>query len=606
MENFRKVLVYIIPYKGRLGLNISFNLLSVIFGLFSLNMLIPFVSILFNTHEDVYELVPLKLNFQAIINNFYYYLNLLTTTYGERAALIFISIIVICTSLLKNGFRYLALYHLAPVRNGVVKDIRNDIYTKTLDLPLSYYSEEKKGDIISRMTNDVYQIELGVIHSLSVAFRDPLTIMVYMGWLLLMSPVLTLFVLVMLPIAGFIIGRIARTLKPTALVSQSKLGMILSVMEETLTGLRIIKAFNAEGKMQKRFFSLNNLYTKIMNKLYRRQDLASPVSEFLGTTVVIVILIFGGTLVLTGSTSLPPEAFIGYLAIFSQIIQPAKNFSKAWYNIQKGLASVERINDVLTAEVTIKDLPDAKPKSGFESEIAFSGVVFRYGETDVLRDINLVIPKGQRIALVGQSGAGKSTLVDLIPRFYDPTGGEILIDGIPIREIKIKDLRALMGNVNQDPILFNDTFFNNIAFGSENASEEDVMRAAKIANAHEFIMQTPLAYQTTVGDRGSKMSGGQRQRVSIARAILNNPPILILDEATSSLDTESEQLVQEALLNVMKNRTSIVIAHRLSTIVHADLICVMHEGRIVETGTHKELLEKEGIYKKLHGLQMFA
>lgn len=606
MESFKKVLIYIIPYKGRLVLNILFNLLSVIFGLFSLNMLIPFVSILFNTHEDVYDLEPLRLNFQAIINNFYYYLNLLITTYGERAALVAISIIVVLTSLLKNGFRYIALYHLAPVRNGVVRDIRNDIYTKTLNLPLSYYSEEKKGDIISRMTNDVYQIELGVVHSLSVAFRDPITIIVYMGWLLLMSPVLTLFVLVLLPMAGLIIGRIARTLKPTALSSQSKLGMILSVMEETLSGLRIIKAFNAEEKMQRRFFGLNDLYTRIMNKLYRRQDLASPVSEFLGTSVVIVILIFGGTLVMSGSTALPPEAFIGYLAIFSQIIQPSKNFSKAWYNIQKGLASVERIDDVLTADISIRDLPDARPKAGFETSINLKGVHFRYGDAEVLTDINLAIPKGQRIALVGQSGAGKSTLADLIPRFYDATKGEIQVDGIPIREIRIKDLRALMGIVNQEPILFNDTFFNNIAFGSQDASDEDVIRAAKIANAHDFIMQTPLGYHSNVGDRGSKMSGGQRQRISIARAILNNPPILILDEATSSLDTASEQLVQEALLNVMQNRTSIVIAHRLSTIIHADLICVMHEGCIVEKGTHDELLGKDGIYKKLHGLQMFS
>lgn len=606
MQNFRKIVNYIIPYWTRLALNVLFNLLSVIFGLFSLNMVIPFVGLLFRSHHEAYELMPMRLDFEVLINNFYYYMNLLTTQYGEMASLIFISSIVVITSLMKNGFRYLALYHLAPVRNGVVKDIRNDIYQKTLDLPLAYYSQGRKGDIISRMTNDVHQIEIGIVQSLSVAFRDPITVIVYMAWLLLMSPTLTLFVFLLLPIAGFIIGRIARTLKPTALKGQSKLGMILSVMEETLTGLRIVKAFNAEDKMQKRFHSLNSLYARIMNKLYRRQDLASPVSEFLGTTVVIFILVFGGSMVITGNATLPPEAFIGYLGIFSQIIQPSKNFSRAWYNIQKGLASAERIDQVLTAEVSIKDAPDAMSKKDFDKSIGFNQVSFRYEDAYVLKDINLEIRKGRKVALVGQSGAGKSTLVDLIPRLYDVEEGEIRIDGIPIKKIAIKDLRQLMGNVNQDPILFNDTFYNNIAFGAKETTDEEVIKAAQIANAHDFIMESPLGYHTNVGDRGSKLSGGQRQRISIARAVLKNPPILILDEATSSLDTESEKLVQEALLNVMQNRTSVVIAHRLSTIIHADLICVMHEGRIVETGSHQDLLEKDGIYKKLHSLQMFS
>ncbi len=606
MHTFRKIFNYIIPYWTRLVLNVFFNLLSVIFGLFSLNMVIPFVGLLFQSHREVYELMPTQLDFEVLINNFYYYMNLLTTTYGEFASLVFISSIVIITSLLKNGFRYLALYHLAPVRNGVVRDIRNDIYQKTLVLPLAYYSQGRKGDIISRMTNDVHQIEIGIVQSLSIAFRDPITVIVYMLWLFLMSPTLTLFVLVLLPLAGFVIGRIARTLKPTALKGQSKLGTILSVMEETLTGLRVIKAFNAEEKMRKRFQSYNNLYTRIMNKLYRRQDMASPVSEFLGTTVVIFILIFGGSMVITGEATLPPEAFIGYLGIFSQIIQPSKNFSKAWYNIQKGLASAERINQVLAAEVSIKDAPDAVGKSDFSKDIVFEHVSFRYEDAYVLKDINLTIPKGQKVALVGQSGAGKSTLVDLIPRLFDLDEGQIRIDGIPIRDIRIKDLRGLMGNVNQDPILFNDTFYNNIAFAATQATEDEIVTAARIANAHDFIMEAPLGYHTNVGDRGGKLSGGQRQRISIARAVLKNPPILILDEATSSLDTESEKLVQEALMNVMQNRTSIVIAHRLSTIIHADLICVMHEGRIVETGTHQELLHKDGIYKKLHSLQMFS
>ncbi len=606
MKNFRKILSYIIPYWPRVSLNVFFNFLSVIFSLFSLTMVIPFLSILFNTDQQAYELEPLRLSIDSIKNNFYYYINLLIDNYGEVYALVFISLLVVVTSLFKNGFKYLALYHLAPVRNGVVKDIRNAIYKKTIDLPLSYHSKERKGDIISRMTNDVYQIEISVISSLAMVFRDPMTIIVYLGSLMIMSPHLTLFVLILLPIAGLVIGRIAKTLKSTALRSQNKLGMILSVMEETLSGLRIIKAFNAEDKMNQRFFSLNSFFTRVMNKMYRRQDLASPVSEFLGTMVFIIIMWYGGSLVLSGQGSLSPEGFIGYLAIFSQIIQPSKTFTQAYYNIQKGMASADRIDEVLMAEVSILEHPDARSKETFDSGITFNNVSFKYEEDYVLKNINITIKKGQKVALVGQSGAGKSTFVDLIPRFYDATHGEILIDGIPIREIKISDLRALMGNVNQDPILFNDTFFNNIAFGKTNVSEEDVIRAAKIANAHDFIIRNPLGYYTNIGDRGGKLSGGQRQRISIARAVLNNPPILILDEATSSLDTESEKLVQEALLNIMENRTSIVVAHRLSTIIHADVICVMHEGEIVEKGNHQELLERNGIYKKLHSLQMFS
>ncbi len=606
MKNFKKIILYITPYWGRVSLNVLFNFLSVIFSLFSLTMVIPFLSILFNTEQKVYELEPLRLSIDSIKNNFYYYINLLIDNYGEVYALVFISLLVVVTSLFKNGFKYLALYHLAPVRNGVVKDIRNAIYKKTIDLPLSYHSKERKGDIISRMTNDVYQIEISIISSLAMVFRDPMTIIVYLGSLMIMSPHLTLFVLILLPIAGLIIGRIAKTLKSTALRSQNKLGMILSVMEETLSGLRIIKAFNAEDKMNKRFFSLNSFFTRVMNKMYRRQDMASPVSEFLGTMVFIIIMWYGGSLVLSGEGSLSPEGFIGYLAIFSQIIQPSKTFTQAYYNIQKWMASADRIDEVLAAEITVKEEPGALPKVSFDSDITFKNVSFKYEEEYVLKNINLTIKKGQKVALVGQSGAGKSTFVDLIPRFYDATNGEILMDGTPIRKIKIKNLRALMGNVNQEPILFNDTFFNNIAFGKTNVSEEEVIRAAKIANAHDFIVRNPLGYYTNIGDRGGKLSGGQRQRISIARAVLNNPPILILDEATSSLDTESEKLVQEALLNIMENRTSIVVAHRLSTIINADVICVMHEGEIVEKGNHQELLARDGIYKKLHTLQMFS
>jgi ATP-binding cassette, subfamily B, bacterial MsbA len=606
MKNFRKILVYITPYGFRVVLNVAFNLLSALFSLFSLTMLIPFLGILFSTQPMVTELLPFRLSPEAIQNNFNYYVSLLITNYGEVYALIFISMVVVVTSLLKNGFKFLALYHLTPVRNGVAMDMRNAIYKKSIDLPLSYYSKERKGDTISRMTNDVHQVELSIISSLEMVFREPITIVIYLGSLFVMSPTLTVFVLILLPVSALIIGRIGKTLKSTALRGQGKLGMILSVMEETLGGLRVIKAFNAEEKMNRRFQSLNSFYTRIMNKMYRRQYLASPVSEFLGTMVVVVIMLYGGSMILSGNAGLSSQGFIGYLAIFSQIIHPAKSFSQAWYNIQKGMASAERIEQVLSADNLIHEQPDAIPKKDFQSDISLKNVCFGYEKALVLQDINLLIPRGKKIALVGQSGSGKSTMVDLISRFYDVSAGEISMDGIPIQHLRIKDLRALIGNVNQEPILFNDTFFNNIAFGKVGASEQDVMQAARVANAHDFITATPLGYYTNIGDRGGKLSGGQRQRISIARAILHNPPILILDEATSSLDTESEKLVAEALANVMENRTSIVIAHRLSTIIHADLICVLHEGRIVEQGNHSELIALNGYYRKLNDLQMFS
>ncbi len=606
MKNFRKILRYILPYWHRVALNVGFNLLSALFSLFSLTMIIPFLGILFSTQPMVTELLPFRLTPEAIQNNFNYYVSMLITDYGEVYALVFISMVVIVTSLFKNGFKYLALYHLTPVRNGVARDLRNAIYKKSIDLPLSYYSSERKGDTISRMTNDVHQIEISIISSLEMMFREPITIVIYVGSLFVMSPHLTLVVLILLPISGLIIGRIGKSLKSKAMKGQTRLGLILSVMEETLGGLRVIKAFNAEEKMNQRFMSLNGLYTRIMNNLYRRQYLASPVSEFLGTLVVVVIMWYGGSLVLSGSVGLSSQGFIGYLAIFSQIINPAKTFSQAYYNIQKGMASSDRIDDVLSADNQITDSPAALTKKDFRSDISFREVGFRYENTFVLKGVNLVIRKGQKVALVGQSGAGKSTLVDLIPRFYDVTEGEITLDGMSIKELRIKDLRSLIGNVNQEPILFNDTFFNNIAFGKPDASMDEVVLAAKIANAHEFISATPLGYHTNIGDRGGKLSGGQRQRISIARAVLQNPPILILDEATSSLDTESEQLVAEALSNVMKNRTSVVVAHRLSTIINADQICVMQDGQIVEQGTHKELIELSGMYRKLHDLQMFS
>ncbi len=606
MKNFLKIVQYLLPYKGKVALNVVFNLLSVVFSLFSLTMAIPFLGILFQMQPMVNEKVPFSLSLNALMHNFNYYLSRLIENYGPFYALILIGVVVVVTSLLKNGFKYFALYYLTPIRNGVVRDIRNAMYRKTTELPLSYYTRERKGDLISRMTSDVQQIEISVISSLEMVFREPVTIIVYLASLVVLSPHLTLFVMVLLPISGLVIGQIGKSLRSTALKGQSQLGIILSVMEETLSGLRVVKAFNAEEKMNRRFGDLNRKYTRVMNHLYRRNYLASPLSEFMGTTVVIIIMLYGGSMVISGNSGLSPNGFIGYLLIFSQIINPAKSFSQAYYNIQKGMASAERIDQVLGAETKITESANAVSKSSFDSEISLRNVSFKYESEPVLKNINLTIKKGQKVALVGQSGAGKSTLVDLIPRFYDTTQGEILIDGIPVTQLKTKDLRALMGNVNQDPILFNDTFYNNIAFGENEVSEKEVVKAAMIANAHEFIERTPEGYQTNIGDRGGKLSGGQRQRISIARAILKNPPILILDEATSALDTESEKLVQEALFNIMQNRTTIVVAHRLSTVINADLICVMHQGEIAEQGTHHQLLLKNGIYSKLHSLQMFS
>ncbi len=606
MDKYKKILSYIFPYKSKVGLNVFFNFLSVVFNVFSVTLIIPVLGILFETQPVVTERIPFELTSEAIQNNFYYFISSLMIRFGNVQTLIFLGLFAITTSFFKNGFKYLAMYYLAWLRNTVVKDIRNDLYKKTLKLPLSYHSNEKKGDLISRMTSDVQQIEHSIISSLEMIFREPITILVYLITLLLISPQLTLVVFILLPVSGFIIGRIGKTLRATALKGQNKLGVILSVLEETLSGMRVIKAFNAEGKMTDRFFSLNSFYTRIMTKMYRKQYLASPVSEFLGTAVVVIIIWYGGSLVLSAEGSLSPQGFIAYLLIFAQIINPAKSFSTAYYNVLKGMASADRIDDVMKAKVTIDDNPDAKNIKEFNNAIEFRNVSFRYDKEIVLNNIDLTIPKGKTIALVGQSGAGKSTLVDLIPRFWDVTAGEILIDGINIKNVKIYDLRSLMGNVSQEAILFNDNFFNNIAFGEYNVPEEDVVRAAKIANAYEFIVKTPLGFYTNIGDRGNKLSGGQRQRLSIARAVLKNPPILILDEATSALDTESEKLVQEALTNVMKNRTAIVIAHRLSTVVNADLLCVMHEGKIVERGSHAELLNQDGYYRKLHNLQMFA
>jgi ATP-binding cassette, subfamily B, bacterial MsbA len=605
MKNFLKIIRYIKPYWLYASLNIVFNILSAIFGLFSYTMIIPFLSVLFHSDKLVTQPVPFEFSTSALTHNLNYVVSTSIINFGQANTLMYISLLVVTMSLLKNSFVFLANFFITPIRTGVVRDIREKIYDKTLKLSLSFYSDARKGDIISKMTSDVQEIEASIMSSLEMLFRDPITILLYIVAMFKMSTQLTLFVMVLLPISGLIIGRIGKNLRSSSYKGQKKLGILLSIIEETLGGLRIIKAFNGEGIMTKKFKNLNYLYTRITNVIMRRRYLASPMSEFLATIVLMVILWYGGSKVLGNDSTMSSEVFIFYLVTFSQIINPAKSFSTAYYSIQKGMASSDRIDTILNAEITIKDKPDAVPVNSFNQHIQYKGVSFKY-ETDlVLKDIDLTIEKGKTIALVGKSGSGKSTLADLLPRFIDATEGEILIDGINVKDYKITDLRNLMGIVSQESILFNDSFFNNIAFGTPNASLEAVVSAAKVANAHEFIMETKNGYYTNVGDRGNKLSGGQRQRISIARAVLKNPPILILDEATSALDTESERLVQDAILNLMKNRTSIVIAHRLSTIKNSHEICVIDDGRIAERGKHEDLIALNGIYSKLHVLQTY-
>ena len=606
MKNIGNIFKFLFPYWRLATLKVVFNLFSAVCALFTVVMAIPFLGILFQNEPLVTSVPPFELTIDSLKQHFYYYFSKIIIERGEIQALIFLSGIIIFMTFLKNLFHYLALYNLAPLRNNVVKDIREKIYQKVLDLPLSFFSETRKGDVISRTTGDVQEIEVSIISSLEMIFRDPITILIYLVALFYMSVPLTLFVLIMLPFTGLIIGRIGRTLKTTSLKGQKKMGIILSLIEETLGGLRIIKAFNAEEKVKSRFESVNSFYTRVMTKMMRRRYLASPVSEFLGTTVMIVIMIYGASLVLGQQGDLTSQEFIAYLMLFYLIIAPSKSFSTAYYNVQKGLASAERVNELLNAKNHITEKEDAFSVSQFKDCIEYRNVTFKYDHHEVLKGINLKIEKGKTIALVGQSGSGKSTLADLLPRFYDVDQGEILIDGVSIKDLKIRDLRNLMGIVNQESILFNDSFFNNIAFGVDEANEDDVINAAKVANAHDFISASKHGYFTNIGDRGGKMSGGQRQRISIARAVLKNPPIMILDEATSALDTESERLVQEALTNLMKNRTSLVIAHRLSTVQFADEICVLHEGQIVERGKHDDLIKKKGMYKKLHDMQLIA
>lgn len=582
----------------------------------SFGLIIPILNILFKINDDKYEFVPwgdpgagsffqrVEHFVGALQNNFYYYTGYYVDEYGGTTTLFILAVALIIMTFIKTGVTYLSSFFLIPIRTGVVRDIRNQINDKILSLPLSFFSEERKGDIIGRMTGDVNEVENSIMSSLDMLFKNPILILVYFTTMIIISWQLTLFVLVLLPLAGFIMGQVGKTLKKRSTQAQEKWGGLMAQIEETLGGLRIIKAFNAEEKVSQRFHEGGNDLRRISNKIARRQQLAHPMSEFLGTVTIAIVLYFGGSLILNNSAGITASSFMFYLVMFYSIINPAKEFSKSAYAIQKGLASMERIDKILSAESNITD-PENPKEISFKGKIEYKGVWFKYQNNWVLQDINLMIPKGKTVALVGQSGSGKSTLVDLLPRFYDINEGSISIDDTDIRDAKVLDLRSLMGNVNQEAILFNDTFFNNISFGVKNATLEEVTEAAKIANAHDFIIATEDGYDTNIGDRGGKLSGGQRQRVSIARAILKNPQILILDEATSALDTESERLVQEALENLMKNRTTVVIAHRLSTIKSADEICVMHEGRIVERGHHDELYSLNGYYRKLCDMQQF-
>ncbi len=596
---------FVAPYRNWIVLNVIFNILGALFGAFSFLALSPILGILFGTQDLVYEKVPLELSIDSIKNNLFYLMSDIIEQRGALKALYFIGIFMIVMVFLKVGFSYLASYTMVPLRNGVVRDIRKKIYKKLLSLPIGYYSEERKGDIMARVTGDVSEIENSIMNSLEMFFKNPILITVFLVVMVSMSWSLTLFVFAMLPIAGFITGRIGRSLKKPSRKGQDKMGEVLSTIEESLSGLPIIKAFVAEKKMNKRFDTEVDEYYRVMNKLMRRRYLAHPVSEFLGTSIIIVVLWYGGNLILNSESSLAAQDFITYLVFFYSIINPAKAFSTAFYSVEKGLASMDRVDKILLAENSITNSKTAIDKNSFDSEIEFRNVSFSYDENVVLKNINLVIKKGQTVALVGKSGSGKTTIANLIPRFWDIDQGEVLIDGINVKEMKLEQLRSLLGYVSQEPVLFNDSFENNIAFGIENYNVEDVIEASKVANAHEFIATSEDGYFTNIGDSGGKLSGGQRQRLSIARAVMKNPPIMILDEATSALDTESEQLVQDALTNLMRNRTSIVIAHRLSTVKNADLICVMKKGKIVEQGTHAELLEQKGQFYKLHQAQNF-
>ena len=599
---------FVSPYKKYIGWAILLNILSAVFNVFSFTLLIPILDILFKTGENnkVYEYMEWgTAGFKDVaINNFYYYVSQMIQDNGPTTALIFLGLFLALMTLFKTSCYFASSAVMIPLRTGVVRDIRIMVYAKVMRLPMGFFSEERKGDIIARMSGDVGEVENSITSSLDMLIKSPIMIILYFITLIATSWKLTLFTVLVLRALGWLMGKVGRKLKRQSLEAQGKWSDTMSQLEETLGGLRIIKAFIAEDRMIDRFTRCSNELRDAVNKVAMRQALAHPMSEFLGTILIVSVLWFGGALILGHNSSLTAPTFIFYMVILYSVINPLKDFAKAGYNIPKGLASMERVDKILKAENNIKEIPNPKPLTGMNDRIEFKDISFSYdGKREVLKHVNLTVPKGKTVALVGQSGSGKSTLVDLLPRYHDVQGGDITIDGTSIKDVRIADLRSLIGNVNQEAILFNDTFFNNIAFGVENATMEQVIEAAKIANAHDFIMEKPEGYNTNIGDRGGKLSGGQRQRVSIARAILKNPPILILDEATSALDTESERLVQEALERLMKTRTTIAIAHRLSTIKNADEICVLYEGEIVERGRHEELLELDGYYKRLNDMQ---